>query len=330
MKAAARDLADRAMEATVVLSFTRVGHEVRSRLGDFGDHLPGVGRVVLITGATSGLGLEAAVQLARAGAAVRFLARDATRAQSARTQIVDRSGNDDVDFGVADLADLAAVERFAEDVLRDHDHLDALIHNAGALLADRVVTTDGMEFTFQTQVVAPTLLTARLAPLLRKAPGRVVFVSSGGLYSERLAPERVEMSPDEYDGTTAYARAKRAQLALTHVMAERLASDGVTVNAMHPGWADTPGVRTSLPTFRRIMGPLLRTPAQGADTISWLALSPDAEGETGGFWLDRARRPEHKLARTRLDADEEARREQALWNLVAERAGLDAAALGAA
>ncbi len=323
-------LADRAIEASVVLSFTNVGIEARRRLYDGWDaELDGTGRVVLVTGATSGLGRAAAVEFASRGATVRFLARDRDKAKRVRDEIVEASGNDDVDFGIADLADLGAVREFADWFTREHDRLDVLVHNAGALLADRVVTEDGMEFTFQTQVAAPALLTSLLLGPLRAADGgRVVFVSSGGMYSEKLRPARVEMGRDEYDGTTAYARAKRAQVALVHQWSRWLADDGVTVNAMHPGWADTPGVEEALPTFRRIVGRFLRDPDQGADTIVWLGLAEAAADETGGFWHDRARRPEHKLPSTRLDPAEERRREDELWSLVVDRSGLDPSAFG--
>lgn len=280
-------LVDRAMEATVVLSFTRVGHDVRSRLFNWTNDLDGHGKLAVITGATSGLGLEAAVQLAAAGAHVHFLARNAEKAERVRAEIVEATGNTAVTYGIADLADLAQVHAFAQEIQREHGKIDALIHNAGLLLADRVVTTDGMEFTWQTQVVAPTLLTSLLLPSLRAASGRVIFVSSGGLYSEKLRPETVEMDASAYDGTRAYARAKRAQLALTHLWAQWLRDDGITVNAMHPGWADTPGVEAALPGFRKVMGPLLRTPEDGADTAVWLATQPDQALSPGAFYLDR-------------------------------------------
>lgn len=321
-------LLDRALEATVVLSFTSVGHAARQRLFDWDDDLDATGRTVLVTGATSGLGLATATRLAAAGASVRFLARNADKAADVRDRIVAATGNDDVTFGIADLARLDDVRRFAADFLDEHDRLDALVHNAGALLADRIVTDDGLEFTFQTQVVAPTLLTALLRPALAAGDGRVQFVSSGGLYAEKLVADRVEMRTHGYNGTTAYARAKRAQLSLVHLWSGWLADDGITVNAMHPGWAATPGVEDSLPVFNRVMGPLLRTPEQGADTIVWLAVADEAAGATGGFFLDRRRRPEHKLPTTRMADPEQQREEARLWELVRDAAGLEPGAFG--
>jgi NAD(P)-dependent dehydrogenase (short-subunit alcohol dehydrogenase family) len=125
------------------------------------------------------------------------------------------------------------------------------------------------------------------------------------------------MPPHEYNGTKAYARAKRAQVTLAEMWADRLRADGVSVHAMHPGWADTPGVRRSLPGFRRVMGPLLRTPEEGADTLVWLAADDGRPVETTGrFWLDRRPRDIHRLARTRRsDTPDERRR---LWDWCVE------------
>jgi len=129
------------------------------------------------------------------------------------------------------------------------------------------------------------------------------------------------MKPSEYQGTTAYARAKRAQVALVRLWADKLAADHVVVHAMHPGWADTPGVERSLPTFRRIVGPLLRTPADAADTLVWLAVDDGVPRECSGlFWLDREPRPVHRLESTRRsDTPEERAR---LWSWVSKASGL--------
>jgi NAD(P)-dependent dehydrogenase (short-subunit alcohol dehydrogenase family) len=150
--------------------------------------------------------------------------------------------------------------------------------------------------TVASQLLGPFLLTNLLVPLLERAsPGKVLTVSSGGMYTKRFDVERLEMSRDHYKGVTAYARAKRAQVVLTHEWARRVSRANVVFHALHPGWVDTPGVSSSLPKFHRYMRPLLRTPPQGADTIVWLAASPQSEHSSGEFWLDRHRRLEHKV-----------------------------------
>jgi dehydrogenase/reductase SDR family protein 12 len=315
--------ADLALEGTVVLSFSRVGYDVRSRLFAWSDlrERPLQGKVAIVTGATSGLGLEAATRLAGLGASVRLLGRDIGRTDAAREQIAALTGNPDVEIGVADLASLDDVRRYAAQIRGYHDRLDILVNNAGAMARDHQTTTDGMEVTVQTHVVAPFLLTAELMPLLSRTPGaRVVTVSSGGMYTERLDLSRLEMGPDGYDGVKAYARAKRAQVVLNGQWAERAASSGVTFHAMHPGWVDTPGVRTSLPDFARVMGPLLRTPHQGADTMVWLAAAAEPLATNGDFWLDRHRRWTSKLPWTITSTTAA----NALWAWTAARAGLPA------
>jgi NAD(P)-dependent dehydrogenase (short-subunit alcohol dehydrogenase family) len=141
------------------------------------------------------------------------------------------------------------------------------------------------------------------------------------MYSEPLAVDRLEMGADNYNGTTAYARAKRAQVTLAEMWARRLAGEGIMVHSMHPGWADTPGVARSLPMFRRVVGPLLRTPAEGADTLVWLAVDDGAPmQQTGCFWLDRRTRPLHRLSSTqRSDTPQERQR---LWDWAMQRSGL--------
>ena len=175
-----------------------------------------------------------------------------------------------------------------------------LVNNAGVLPPERTVSADGYELTFATNVLGMFALTEALLPVLTAcAPARVINVSSGGMYSSRLDLDELQDPSGEFDGVRAYAQTKRAEVVLTHEWARRLAPTGVTVHAMHPGWADTPGVQSSLPRFRRLTAPILRTPAQGADTILWLATAEEPAAATGGFWHDRRRRPEHRLPTTR-------------------------------
>jgi dehydrogenase/reductase SDR family member 12 len=153
--------------------------------------------------------------------------------------------------------------------------------------------------------------------LLASAPSRVIVVASGGLYTEPLDVAALDPQPATYDGTKAYARCKRAQVVLAEEWTRHLLGTGIAVNAMHPGWADTPGLRAALPGFSRIVGPLLRTPEQGVDTIVWLAAAPEASDVGGLFFLDRRPRAKHRLRRTRRP--DEAREAARLWRLCTER-----------
>lgn len=315
-------LIDAVLEAPVVTSFTRIGYDVRSRVAHWrplGSYDLS-GKVVLVTGATSGLGLVAAEQFAVCGATVVLLGRDAAKTQRVRDEIAGRTGNDTLTTVVADMGDLDQVRRAAAELSGRLDRLDVLVHNAGALAATRSESPQGVEMTVASQVVGPFLLTNLLLPLLRvAAPGRVITVSSGGMYASPLRVEDLQMGAD-YKGSEQYARAKRAQVTLNEMWATRVPTEQVVFHAMHPGWADTPGVRESLPTFRKVVGPLLRSPAQGADTLVWLAADDRPLATSGGFWLDRHQRSIHKLPTTRGSDTEQQR--QALRAWVAASAGV--------
>jgi NAD(P)-dependent dehydrogenase (short-subunit alcohol dehydrogenase family) len=319
------DRVDAALEWSVVGSFTRIGSAVRRRL-DHWAPLEGrnlAGKVIVLTGATSGLGLEAARSLGVMGATIEMVVRNAAKAEAACAVLRRETGNPDIGYVVADTGDLDALRHAAEDLVERYRAIDVLIHNAGALDDVRQVSPQGIELTVASQVVGPFLLTGLLHNALRAAASaRVLWVSSGGMYSEPLAVDALEMASRDYNGTTAYARAKRAQVTLAELLADRLAGEGIVVHSMHPGWADTPGVARSLPTFRRIVGPLLRTPADGADTLVWLAADDGAPlSSSGHFWLDRRARPIHRTATTRRsDTTEERAR---LWQWVVDRSGVD-------
>jgi NAD(P)-dependent dehydrogenase (short-subunit alcohol dehydrogenase family) len=218
------------------------------------------------------------------------------------------------------MASLASVREATRRILDTEPRLDVLIDNAGTIEPERRESPDGLEMTFATMVAGPFLLLAGLRPLLeRTGGGRVIAVTSGGQYTQPLALDDLGFERTPFDGPRAYARAKRAQVGLVREWARRLglAGSDVTVNAMHPGWADTPGLADTLPGFHRLMGPLLRTPAEGIDTIVWLASDAGAAEEGGRLYLDRAPRPFDRAPQTRTKAIERRR----LWELVVAMTG---------
>jgi dehydrogenase/reductase SDR family member 12 len=314
---------DAALEATVVLSFSKVGHAVRSRLDGWTpvEELPGAGKRVLVTGANSGLGYATARALLAAGSTVLISVRSEQKAEDTRRRLSADLGRDlseVLETDLLDLGDLTQVRAFAERRLAEDLPLDAIVHNAGALLAEKAMTADGLERTYQLHVVAPFLLTSLLLPrLAADAPTRVVTVTSGGMYAEKLVTTRVD-SPGGYKGTVAYARAKRAQVALTRQWARRFGDTGVSFHVAHPGWALTPGVESSLPGFRKLMGPILRDADEGADTIVFLTLSDELPG-AGRLWHDRRPRNEHKVPWTVADRGEAGE----LWARVCRDAGVE-------
>ena len=315
----AANLVDWALEASVVGSFTRIGYHARRRIFDW-TPLPSLrldGKVAIVTGGTSGLGRSAAQSIAELGGNVCIVGRDPERTERVRSEISVAAGSG-VEADLADLSSLEETAAFAARFAEDHDRLDVLVLNAGALTHEYTVTDEGNELTFATQVLSPFLLIRALVPLLEaSAPSRVILVASGGMYTEPLDVDALEAAPATYDGTNAYARCKRAQVVLAEEWTRELLDTGITVNAMHPGWADTPGLRTALPGFTRVVGPLLRTPAEGADTIVWLAAAPDTADLSGLFFLDRRARAKHRLRRSRRP--DEAREAARLWRLCAER-----------
>lgn len=305
-------LVDRVLETSIVGSFTRLGFVARRQLETWGPDADATGQVIVITGATSGLGLAAARRWTASGATVEVVVRDADKARA----LADSLG---VGVTLGDVGDLDDMTRVAEALRARHGRIDALVHNAGALDLGYTTTRQGNERTLATHVLGPLRLTAGLLPSLGRG-ARVIWVSSGGMYAEPLDVDRLEMAAGDYDGMRAYARAKRAQVTLAELLAERLSGRQVAVHAMHPGWADTPGVARSLPRFRAWIGRALRTSDEGADTFVWLATAPGEALGTGRFWLDRHPRTTH-LRRTTRRADTPDARSR-LWRWVTARAGL--------
>ena len=289
----------RLLDASILFSFDRSGYHRHSARFDANDlDVDLAGRVCLVTGANSGIGLQTSLALAERGATVWMLCRDSARGRQAVREVRRRSGSRRVRLGLLDISDLDAVRRFAREL--DTPRVDVLVHNAGVLPDDRLLSPQGHEVTLATHVLGPWLLTRELLPRLKaSSDARVVIVSSGGMYTQRLSLDDIEWRRRPYDGVAAYAQTKRMQVIMAQLLAEDADFRGIAVSAMHPGWADTPAVRTSLPRFWQAMQGRLRTPAQGADTVIWLASSAAARGSTGQFWFDRAPRSPHLLPWTR-------------------------------
>ncbi|MBW2472189.1 MAG: SDR family NAD(P)-dependent oxidoreductase [Deltaproteobacteria bacterium] len=283
---------DSALDSTLA-GYTRFGAALRDV--DVDERFEEVaGKHVMVTGATGGIGKAVAQRLAENGAVVHAVGRsdsklEALVANTPGTVVPHR----------ADLSSMQQIAELADSYLESGAPLHGLVNNVGIMIHERTETSEGYEITYATNLLGQYVLTKRLLPALeRSAPSRVVMVSSGGMYSQPLTVTNLESTEGEYNGTNAYARTKRAEVVLAEEWAKEFAGTGVTVASMHPGWVDTPGVQSSLPTFRKITGPFLRNEAEGADTIVWLVASDEAASAAGGFYHDRRPRPTHRMNRT--------------------------------
>jgi NAD(P)-dependent dehydrogenase (short-subunit alcohol dehydrogenase family) len=178
------------------------------------------------------------------------------------------------------------------------------INNAGALFGERALTPEGHERALAINLLSPALLSLAIRPVVRRRAGRIINVVSGGLYLQGIRLDDLDFALEPYDGAKAYARAKRGLLALTRHWSRTPEGAGISWHAVHPGWAATPGVARSLPTFDRVLSPWLRDARMGADSIAWLASHPaiDDARHRGTFWFDRVHRPDALLPNTAVRA----------------------------
>ena len=281
------------------LGFTRAGYRLAKNRRPVASALY-AGRTMVLTGGTSGIGLAAARELYDRGAHLVVVGRSAEKLEALSRALRAGEGGGRIATELADLSVLAEVRTLADRLKTRYGRIDVLINNAGALFNDRLETSEKIEMTLATDLLSPYLLTRLLLPALSAAgAGRIINVASGGMYTQGVRVDDLQHRNEPYDGPTAYARAKRALVILTEIWARQLAPLGISVHAMHPGWVDTPGLARTLPAFHYQLSRWLRSPSQGADTIVWLAASPDAARASGHFWLDRKIRATHVFPGTR-------------------------------
>jgi len=277
--------------------------------------LPMAGKVVLITGGTGGIGKATAIGLAAIGARVGITGRDLARAEQAAADIRSASENPAVDAFAADMTSQAEVRRLAATVLDAYPRLHVLVNNVGGFWAHRHPTADGLERTFALNHLAPFLLTNLLLDRLKaSAPARVVTVSSGAQSMGRIDFDDLQGALN-YSGQRAYNQSKLANIMFTNELARRLDGAGVTATSVHPGVVRTNfGAEDQAWFFTiisRVVRPLLKTPAQGAKTPIYLASSPDVDGISGQFFVNRKPKTANKVA---YDTDMTAR----LWRVSAD------------
>jgi retinol dehydrogenase 14 len=252
------------------------------------------GRRALVTGATNGIGLEAAVELARAGADVIAVGRDAARTEAAVAAMSERAGRP-ITAMLCDFSSQASIRSFAGEVRERVDKLHILVNNAGSVFKERTLTVDGIEATFAVNHLGYFLLTQLLLDrVIAAAPARIVVVSSGGHYRGSLDFDDLGYEKG-YAIMSAYQRSKLANVLYTQALARRLSGSGATVNALHPGGVAT-NIWTGAPEWAKpilaVAKWFMLTPAQGAERILQLAAGPEVEGQSGLYFSDlRAVKP---------------------------------------
>ncbi|MBS2032277.1 MAG: SDR family NAD(P)-dependent oxidoreductase [Deltaproteobacteria bacterium] len=261
------------------------------------------GKPAIVTGASAGIGLETARDLAKLGAEVVLAVRDVKRGEAAKASIEKSVKGARLRVMQVELSSQKSVRAFCAKVLSETPKLHILVNNAGVFPQKREQSVDGIELTWATNVLAYFLTTELLRPRIAETGGRIVNVASG--YAFGLELDDVEFKRRAWSGSSAYAQSKQANRMWTWALARRL-PENVTANAMHPGAVDTNLLRSG-------WGGGGRRPEHGADTVSWLAAAREVEGKTGKFWMDRHERK----CEFRGEEDEEA-----LWALCAKMTGL--------
>jgi len=247
-------------------------------------------KICLVTGANSGIGKVTAKVLAAGGVTVIMVCRNRDKGEAARHEIVGKTRNENVELMIADFSDLRQVRRLAAEVKAKYSRLHTLVNNAGAYNGKRMITADGYEMTFAVNHLGYFLLTVELLDLLKSsAPARIVNVASEAHRNSHINFDDLNLE-NGYSGWKAYAQSKLANVLFTYKLASKLEGTGATANCMHPGFVGTNifnHVKGIGGKIVRLITPFMRTPEKGADTVIWLASSPEVEGITGRYFIDR-------------------------------------------
>lgn len=282
------------------------------------------GSTCVITGANTGIGKVAAMEMARMGARVVMVCRNRERGRQAMVEIIQESGSSSVDLLLADLSSQRQVRDVATRIAEEYPQVDVLLNNAGLYQRKRQETEDGLEMTFAVNHMAYFILTLELIDTLRSsAPARVINVASDAHRNTRLDFDDLQ-SANKYRGMKAYSRSKLANILFTYELARRLEGTGITANALHPGVVASDFGRAGnglLSLFWSLGKPFMKSPEEGARTSVYLATSPDVDGVTGGYYAN-----EKPARSSRASLDTEAA--ERLWAESLKLAGYDQDPLG--
>jgi len=252
------------------------------------------GRTCLVTGASAGIGRATAHELARLGARVVLAVRNRQKGEKVLRAIARATGNTELEIATVDFARAQSIRAFARDLATRHPKIHVLVNNAGIWSNCRQLGPDGIELVWATNVLGYFLTTELLLSQLRAA-GRARVVSVASRYAGGLDLTDVQFERRPWAGKSAYAQSKQANRMWTWALSRRLEGTGVTANALHPGFVSTEifkkGGGVLAFTLAVVAKLRARRPAEGADTVVWLAASPEADGQSGLFWVDRHEHP---------------------------------------
>jgi len=277
------------------------------------------GKIVLVTGATSGIGKAAAIGLSRLGAMLIATGRIKEKCEETVEEIRRETGSDAVGCMVADLSTLQGMRSLASDYLSRYRRLHVLVNNVGGFFNQREETADGFELTFALNHLSYFLLTNLLLDVIKSsAPSRIINVTSGIHVSQKGMPFDDLQTEEGYKGFKAYGRSKLANVLFTYELARRLEDTGVTVNAYNPGFTAT-GLGMQPGGFggftKWMVSKMAKTPEKAAESLIWLSSSPEVEGVSGSYFENM-----EAVRSSRASYDSQAARR--LWEISEELTGL--------
>ncbi len=254
------------------------------------------GQTWLVTGGSEGIGGSAARSAVEGGANVICVARDIGKLKAFAASVTDPSK---VSVEVADFSLQNDVHALLDRLEKSGRRIDVLVNNVGIQKRDRIITREGLETSYSTNILGHYHVTRELLDRDMLAPdAAVIEVSSGGMYNHAMVVKDLNITGDGYLGVRAYGLSKRAQVMLTRYWREKYAGTARSFYVMHPGWVDTASVGRSMPRFRNMLKSVLRDHAQGADTIVFLAAKRPPQEQAESIWFDRKERPVHIYAHT--------------------------------
>jgi NAD(P)-dependent dehydrogenase (short-subunit alcohol dehydrogenase family) len=273
------------------------------------------GKICLITGATSGIGKETAIELAARGAILVLPVRDIMKGETLKAEILEKTPEAQIEIMPCDLASFDSIRSFVDAFKTRYDQLHILINNAGMWETKKKFSEDGIEMTFAVNHLAPFLLTNLLLKTIKtSAPARIINVSSESHRRGTINFKDLEFSR-RYSGIKAYGQSKLANILFTKKLSQLLKGSGVTANCLHPGFVKTAIFDTLPRPVFWLMRPFMVTPVKGAETTLYLATSDDVANFRGEYFVDRKPKKPNKEALRKDIADR-------LWEISANYVGL--------